>query len=120
MGRLLGARSIRAIKIFFNLECTIQVDTPTYDAHGQPLPHWSSLAGHVAIPCRRAPVTEQERRALGQVVESATCVVALYGTYATITPVMRAVVDGTPYDITGVRTDSEGVLTYLGVKDVHI
>jgi hypothetical protein len=120
MGRVLGARAIRAIKIFFNLECTIQVDTPTYDDHGQPVSSWSSLAGHVAIPCRRAPVTEQERRALGQVVESATHVVALYGVYTSITPVMRAVVDGTNYDITGVRTDSDGVLTYLGVKTVRI
>lgn len=120
MGRMLGARAIRAIKIFFDLECTIQVDTPTYDDHGQPVSSWGSLADHVAIPCRKAPVTADERRALGQVVESATDMVALYGAYPLIRPVMRAVVDGVPYDVTGVRTDSDGVLTYLGVKTVRI
>lgn len=121
MGRMLSAtKAIRAIKLFFNSECTIQVNTPTYDAHNQPVSSWTNLAGHVEIPCRIAPVTEQERRTLSQVVETATHLVALYGVYATIVPVHQALVDDVTYDITGIRTDSEGVLTYLGVKTVAI
>ena len=120
MGRLLSARSIRAIRIFFPSECTIEVNTPTADAHNQPVASWAALAGHVDLPCRIAPVGSEERRMLGQVVETATHAVALYGCFPTIAQAMQAVVDGTDYDITGVRTDSEGVLTYLGVKVVAI
>lgn len=120
MGRLLSARAIRAIKIFFSSECTIQANTPTYDTHNQPVASWADLAGHSDLPCRIAPVTDDERRALGQIVEMATHLVALYGAYPTIQQAHQALVDDVAYDITGVRTDSEGVITYLGVKVVTI
>jgi hypothetical protein len=120
MGDILTSSLLRWLSKFFSSACTIQVNTPTVDAHGQPIAAWADKTGHVAIPCKRAPVSESERRSLGQMVESATHVVSLYGAYPLITPVMRAVVDGTTHDITGVRADSEGVITYLGVKVVAI
>jgi hypothetical protein len=46
-------------------------------------------------------------------------VIALAGRYASITPAMRAVVDGVTYDITEVRGDGQGATTYLGVKVVR-
>lgn len=120
MGDLLTSSLVRGLSKFFGSACTIQVNTPTADAHNQPIASWANRTGYVALQCRRAPVSEAERRSLGEVVESATHLVALYGSYPSITPAMRAIVDGTTYDITGVRSDGESVLTYLGCKLVAI
>lgn len=120
MGRLVSAtRFRRAVRLFFAEECAIQTNTPTADSHNQPIASWSNLADHDEIPCRKAPVTDVERRMLDQVVETATHVIALYGAYgSSVTTAMRAVVDSVAWDITGVREDSEGALTYLGVRRV--
>ena len=121
MGRLIGTRFVRAIRNFFPSECAIQINTPTLDAQNQPIASWADLADHEAIPCRKAPVTDAERRTLGQVVETATHIVALYGAYsATVTVALRCVIDNEAWDITGVREDSEGLFTYLGVRQVVI
>ena len=47
-------RMVTGLKNFYPQTCTIQVNSPTRDAHGQEIPDWNDLAGHVAIPCRRA------------------------------------------------------------------
>lgn len=121
MGSLIGATFKRTIRNFFPSDCAIQVNTPTPDAQNQPIASWADLADHEEIPCRKSPVSDAERRTLGQVVETATHVVALYGPYgATVTVAMRAVIDDAIWDITGVREDSEGVLTYLGVRQVGV
>ena len=53
-------------------------------------------------------------------LEETTHVIALYGRYDGITMAMRVVIDGTIYDVTGVRGDGQGITTYLGARVVHV
>lgn len=118
MGDLISSRMLDLLPKFFPSTCTIQSNTPTADAHNQPIASWANLTGYVEIACRCAPLTATERRQFENVVEEATHMVALKGAYTAITVEMRAVVDDVTYDITGVRTDSQGKVTYLAAKIV--
>src|ERR1019366_542476 len=35
----------------FNATCTIQVNTPTTDTAGAPVPDWADFAGHIGLAC---------------------------------------------------------------------
>lgn len=123
MARLLGEKLRRTLRRWFGSLCTIEVNTPTYDAQHQPLPAWAALDDeHTEIPCRKAPLTNEERRVAAPafVLTTATDAAVLYGCYPAITVAMRAVIDGTVYDIVGVRHDSEAIFTYLALKTVSV
>jgi head-tail adaptor len=117
---IVSARMLAGLGAFYPATCKVeQVTASTQGETGEPTETWGTLAGHGALACRIAPAGEREVRALGLMIEATTHVIALAGRYASITPAMRAVVDGVTYDITEVRGDGEGVTTYLGVKVVR-
>jgi len=115
---VISARMLAALRVFYPSVCTIQTATLAQDSYGEPTPIWSDLADHAELMCRLSPAGERETRRLGLVVEETTHVAALAGYYPTVTPAMRAVVDGMVYDITGVRSDGQGMTTWLGMKRV--
>ena len=107
---------------FFDRECTIQKNTPTRDAAGQPQDAWTDLAAHVALPCRVAPVTALSRAARVQredmTVTTYSHVIFLAGPYPTVTTAHQVVVDSVSYQIVNVVRDSALVATELQVEVV--
>jgi len=119
MAKILSSRALDLLGVtIFPALVTIQAATAASDSYGGQTLTWSDLAGHVGLAGRLSPVGERERRTLGPVVETAEWVCALQGQYSTVTPAHRAVVDSAAYDITGVRADGDGVVTYLGLRRV--
>lgn len=118
VGEVITKSLLRGLRQFFPQSCTILADTPTEDANGQRIANLAPLADHEDLRCRLAPVSERERQTLGPLVEAAEYIVALYGFFPGVTVAMVAQVEGTAYNITGVRSDAEGVITYLGVERV--
>lgn len=107
---------------FFGRTCTIQENAPTRDAAGQPQDSWANLTGHVALPCRVAPVTALSRAARVErddmTVTTYSHVIILAGAYPAITTAHQAVIDGVNYQIVNVVRDSSLVATELQVEVV--
>lgn len=116
MGSIISARMLPRLGAFYPAAVTIQAATLTRDAFGEPRPAWADVSGLTDLPGQLAPAAEDKLQRLGLTVERTTHVLALGGHYPTITPAQQALVDGTAYEITGVRHDSQGVQTYLGLK----
>jgi len=105
---------------FFPSLATIQAVTLTQDSYGEPAEAWANLAGHVDIPCAIAPASARERASASMTVAETTHTTILAGEYLTVTPVHRAVVDGTVYDIVGVERDSHSTMTRLRLRIVSV
>lgn len=118
MGEVISRSLLRGLRRFFPQSCTILVNTPVEDAFGQMIAHLAPLDEHEELRCRKAPVGERERQTLGPLAESAEFVVALFGCYPAVSVAMVALIDEVEYNITGVRSDAEGILTYLGVERI--
>jgi len=105
---------------FFAQRCTIQAPSEELDALNQPNPEdaWTDVAGMRAIPCHLAPATGGKRKTADMTVLIASHVILLAGVYA-ITTKMRAVVDGTAYDVLLAGYDSTGCMTRLSVRIVE-
>lgn len=103
---------------FYPSLCTVQSNTPAVDSWGQPIPDYSTLAGHANLPCRIAPRSTQERSTPAQVYVTASHHVALGGYYPAIRETMQAVIDGLAYGIEGVEWDGNRKTTRLYVSKV--
>jgi len=101
---------------FFPSLATIQVVTLAINAYREPIETWADLALHVDIPCAITPASARERASADKTVAETTHTAILAGDYQTVTPVHRAVVDGTVYDIMGVEHDSHHITTRLRLK----
>ena len=105
---------------FFPSLATIQVSTLTVNTNREPIRAWANLALHVDIPCAIAPAKADERASADKTVAETTHVAILAGDYQTVTPVHRAVIDGTVYDIAGVEHDSHHITTRLRLRIVSV
>lgn len=116
MGDLISSRMLDGLTAFFPSLCTIKGATLAQDAYGEPTETWTTVSGLSSLAARVAPAREREYQAVGLLVEESTHLAALQGYYVTITPAMRAVIDGVAYDVTGVHHDGQATMTYLGLK----
>lgn len=105
---------------FFSSSCTIQEAAVAYDSFGGEVFTWGDLAGHVDIPCAIAPEWKnRETKAPDMTYVASSHHVTLSGCYDTIGEKMRAVVDGTAYDILLAEIDSQSVTTRLACQLVE-
>lgn len=113
-------RGLRGVAAFYPSRVTIQAATVgSRDGAGAPVTNWATLAGHANLPASLAPTSGAAERRLAQMtVTTETYTVALAGGFPAITERMRAVVDGTAYDILAVDIDSHGATTRLIVERV--
>lgn len=118
MGEIVTRSLLRGLRRFFPQTCTILCCAGAEDSHGQPITQLTPLAEHEELRCRMSPAGERERQTLGPLVESAEYIVALFGHFPAVTVAMTARIAGVDYNITGARSDAEGVVTYLGVERV--
>ena len=105
--------------------CTIQSPSQTASASGQPnLGVWTNVSGLVNLPCMFAPLLPDSARTMIQdeiknmeyTEEMTVFHVLLNGYYPQVLQVYRAVIDGNPYDILGVESDSQKQMTRLAVR----
>lgn len=107
-----------ALANFYPSVCTIQSKVDAADSFGQLTSTWSNLASHIAIACRIAPNTGDERETREQAFTRVTHRIALRGYYPSITDQMRVVSGGINYDIERVEHDGQSESTYLMVEQV--
>jgi len=119
-GQVLG--EVDAVGLFVSL-CTIQQRTNTVSAVRQPnLTNWLNRAGLVNIPCMRAvevPLRPDQAATarLAQQFDTRTIYhVLLNGFYPQILQSNQAVIDGLPYEIMAVESDSLGTQTRLAIR----
>ena len=103
---------------YFPSLCTIQEDLGVEDDYGQIVHVWTDVAGHVEIPCAHGPNKGREVKQSDQTYVVSNYTLSLRGYYPTITEKMRAVVDGTVFDILLVQCDSHGVTTRILTREV--
>ena len=106
---------------FFSSLCTIQEGASADNAYGEEVLTWRDKAGHIDLPCTIAPVELQIRDKGEKKKEYGTYVVASHhvtiaGDYPLIQEKMRAVVNGTAYDILLVEWDSQSETTRLACR----
>jgi len=112
-GRLLGL-----IKNFFPSTCTVQEATISSSSYGETGRTWGNLSGVVGVACRIAPASQQEPKNVDLEYVVATHTAVLRGYYNTIKAAMRATIDSTTYDITGVSFDDQNLQTRLDLRKV--
>ncbi len=116
--RLISSRMLAGLSAFFPASVTMQAASSTRDAFGQPMVAWTDVDDLADLGGQLSAAGEEKVKRLGLVVERTSHVLALQGCFRGIEPTMRAVVDGAPYEVTGVRHDSQLVITYLGLLRV--
>lgn len=108
---------------------TIQQPSGTLTDSGAPDGQYTNVTGLVGIPCISAPermksVGASEQRTEKQITDENANHVLLGGYYPTLEAGWRngwrAVIDGTDFDIQGVESDSQGVMTRMKVTLVTI
>lgn len=108
---------------FFPQRVTIQTKGHGKDDLGEETDVWENLAGHVDLPCRKAPSTAgstgRETRVEAGVYSTATHVVVVATYLPAVTPRMRAVVGGVDHDIEAVDLDAENETTRLATRIVR-
>lgn len=115
-----------ATGLFVSL-CTFQVLDGLLGPSGAPSGDYVNASGLVAIPCMDAPqppseikLGAAEDRQPGQITDSAPRHVLLNSYYPTVMTLwregMRAIVDGTVYDICGAECDSQRTQVRLELK----
>lgn len=100
--------------------CTIQQASEIQDSHGQLIPTWANVAGLVNLRCRIAPNEAFSRELQSSEMKYAIHEhqVAMAGHHPTIIETMRAVIDGSTYEIRLVEHDGNDKTTRLRVKVV--
>ena len=111
-------RMMETLADYFPSLCTIQEDVGVENDYGQVVHSWSDVAGHVEIPCAHGPNKGREVKQSDQTYVVSNYTLSLRGYYPTITEKMRAVVDGTVFDILLVQCDSHGVTTRILSSEV--
>jgi hypothetical protein len=107
------------LRDYFPSLCTIQEDLGVENDYGEIKTHdWQDFAGHVDIPVANGPSKGIEVKQPDQTYVISNYTLSLRGYYPTITEKMRAVVDGTPYDILLVQSSSHGVTTRILSREV--
>ena len=106
---------------FFPSLVTIQEGAVAYDDWGEEELTWGDKAGHVDLPCTIAPVELQVRDKGEKKKEYGTYAigshhVTIAGYYPDIQEKMRAVVNGTAYDILLAEWDSQSETTRLACR----
>ncbi len=105
----------------FSSLCTIQEPDGTPDALGQSdAVDWTDVDDLEEIPCMASPIGHMraggERDAPTFTMENDALRVILDGVYPNILLRHRAVIDGVPWNIDGVGTDSQRTYTWMVVK----
>ena len=122
----------------FKSICTIQQPSGNLTPAGAPDGTYVDVAGLVDIVCQAAPtsvggIRAAEQKSMAEILSMNELHVLLdnyYGdvvitgtngvTYFGPQPQMRAVIDGTPFDIVGVESDSQHTQTRMEVKKAGI
>ncbi len=107
---------LAGLSAFFPAEVTLQSALNARDAVGQAVATWSDVEYLADLLGQLSSAGEEKLKRLGLTVERTSHVLALQGCFRAISPALRAVVDGTAYEVTGVRHDSQLVITYLGLQ----
>ncbi len=101
---------------FFPQSCSIQQAVKTQSTSGQEVKTWADVPGWTAIPCRMSASGGGERRMPSETYAEITNRIVLAGAFNGLNSEMRAVVNGTSYDIILVEPASEGITTRLSVR----
>jgi len=117
--RLVHERLLESLDHMFVSSATIQQPAEGRADTGQTLSAWADVPGLIGIPCRIQPTQGREHKLIDRTYAELSHRVALKGTFTTITPKYRVIVEGVAYDIETVEQDSQRVLTYLGVNVVR-
>ena len=109
----------------FVSRCTIERPSGNFGPSGAPDNLFVAITGLVDIPCMAPPpsalrIQATEQKALAEIMASEMKHVLLNGWYPAIEGGVshgwRAVIDGTPYDILGAESDSQGTQTRMEVR----
>lgn len=118
--------------------CTIQQPDGALDAGGAPSGTYVDVPGLVNIPCMSAPssvgkISAQEQKSITEILATNYRHVLLAGYYGNVAitgtngvtyygpqPNMRAVIDGTTFDILGSESDSQQTQTRMEVRQASI
>lgn len=116
MSSLIHPRMLGNLKALYPGRCTIQSKTVATDQYGTPTETWSTVAAN--IPCSIAPIVVENIRAYERTDEDKTVLmnphrITLQGRWPQVATSMRAVVNGSNWDINGVEHDSQGVYTRI-------
>lgn len=111
-------RMMTTLADYFPSLCTIQEDVGIEDDYGQIVHDWQSFANHVDIPCAHGPNKGREVKQSDQTYVVSNYTLSLRGYYPTITEKMRAVVDGTVFEILLAQSSSHGVTTRILTSEV--
>jgi len=98
---------------FFPSTCTIQDFTTTLDAAHEPIKTWVDLAGHVDLPCRKAPEKGGEYKRPDQTYATNVSIIEIAGYYNTIEETYRVKFGTDYYDILLVEHDGSSELTRI-------
>lgn len=119
MSRLISPKLMQTLQQdFFPLLCSIQKPVKSQSTSGQEIKTWTDMPALGNIPCRVKATGGDERRLPNEIYAITTHRIALAGVFAELKSEMRAVVNGTVYDILLPEVDSEGFATYLNVRVV--
>ncbi len=110
-------RMMTTLADYFPSLCTIQEDVGVYDGYSDNT-DWQTFAGHAEIPCSHGPNKGREVKKPDQTYVVSNYTLSLRGYYPTITEKMRAVVDGTVFEILLVQSSSHGVTTRILTREV--
>ena len=114
---IFDSRMMTRLEDFFPALCTIEQDEGiTTDDYGTPIEDWQDFI--VDIPCAHAPNGGIEVKQPDQTYVVSNYTLSLRGYYPTVTEKMRAVVDGTTYEILLVQSSSHGVTTRILTRTV--
>jgi hypothetical protein len=104
---------------FFPSTVTIQEPTQVQDpVTGEVTYTWAAVAGMVDLPCSHGPSGGVEVKRSDQTYVVSNYTLALAGSYTGIDETMRAVVDGSTFEILLVQHDSHGMKTHLLTRKV--
>lgn len=115
---LIDSRLLNQLADFFPDLCTIQSSTPTQGDSGELTDVWTNLAGHINLPCRKAPAGGREPRLPNITYTVGTHIILIRHYYSTITTSMRVVLDSINYNILAVEFDGDKEMTRLTVEVV--
>jgi len=110
---------LTALADFFPTTCTIQDFTTTLDAAHQPIKTWADLAGHIDLPCRKAPDRGGEFKRPDNTFARNVSIIEIAGYYSDIEVINRVVLDTKNYDILLVEYDGSSKLTRITAEIVQ-
>ena len=116
---IIDGRLLTANADFFPSTCTIQDFTEALDAAHQPIKTWADLAGHIDLPCRKAPGRGDEYKRPDQTYAINVSIIEIAGYYSTIEETYRVEIGTDYYDILLVEHDGSSKLTRITAEIVQ-